>query len=116
MVRTMAGERNLRSSNSCVTEEYYERDNALAKATNYGRVKAMFLHKFGELEDIIVECEWYEVVGINPTKLTQIRRNANYDGCLINFLKNLFPTEMVFWPSDITNPGNGLLDVIRHHS
>lgn len=29
---------------------------------------------------------------------------------------NLYPDNMVFWPSDITNPTNGLLDVIKHNS
>ena len=116
MVRTMKGEQNLRSSNSCVAEEYKERGNALAVRTNYGRVKSMFMHQLGAQEEIIVECEWYEDVGINPrTKLTQIRRNMNYEGCRVAFLKNLFPIKMVFWPSDITDPANGLQDVIRHH-
>lgn len=55
--------------------------------TNYGRVKSMFMHQLGAQEEIIVECEWYEDVGINPrTKLTQIRRNMNYEGCRVAFL------------------------------
>ena len=117
MVRTMKGEQNLRSSNSCVGEEYKERGNALEVGIKYGRVKNMFIHKSGADEEIIVECDWYERVGINPrTKLTQIKRNLNYEGCRVAFLKNLFPSEMVFWPMIPTlHTRTMTCGMIRHH-
>ena len=76
----------------------------------------MFLHKLGnEPEEIIVECDWYEKVDINPrTQFTQVRRNHNFDACRVNFLKNLYPHNLVMWPSTTVAPENDLLDVIYH--
>ena len=69
-----------------------------------------------ESEEVIVECDWYEKVGIYPrTKLIQVRRNNNFDACRVQFLKNLYPHNLVMWPSVASAPDNGLLDVIYHH-
>jgi len=99
-----------------VVETFRDRDNALEQKNAYGCIKSMFKHRLGETTEIIVEAEWYEVVGVNPrTKLTQIRRNRNFDRCRFNFLKNLSPYNCVFWPSNINDASDGLQDVIRHH-
>ena len=108
LFRTMKGEAKTRSCNSCVGEEYKDADNRLQRRDNYGRVKAMFSHEFGGQTEIIFEMEWYSVVGTNPiTGLTQITRNHDFDSVPFNFLKNLYPHNMVFWPSDLTQPDNG---------
>ena len=86
---------------------------------NYGIIKSMFIARLGnEPEEIAVEtqCDWYEKVGVNPrTKLTQVRRNHNYDTCRVNFLKNMYPHNFVMWPSDINDQHNELFDVLMHH-
>ena len=116
MFRTMKGEAKTRSRNSCVAEGYKDRDNGLEYKDAYGCIKAMFEHRLGSRTEIIVECDYYEVVGVNPrTKLTMIRRNHNFDRCRVNFLKKLYPQNMSFWPSNLSNSGDGLLDVIKHH-
>jgi len=116
LFRTMKSEDNTRSRNSCVSEGYKDRDHGLEQKVAYGNIKNMFEHQLGGRTEIIVECEWYEVVGVNPnTKLTQIRRNFNFDRCRVNFLKKIYPQNMVFWPSNLSTPEDGLLDVIKHH-
>ena len=75
-----------------------------------------FIYKLGnEPEEIIVECDWYEKVGINRTKFIQVRRNHNFDACRVNFLKNLYPHNLVMWPSTANASEDGLRDVIYHH-
>ena len=116
LFRTMKGEAKTRSCNSCVAEGYRDADNHMQRRDNYGLVKSMFSHEFGGETEIIVEVEWHRVVGTNPiTQLTQITRDHGFDSVPYNFLKNLYPHNMVFWPSDITQPNNGLLDVIKHN-
>ena len=117
LFRTEASQTKFRADNACVSEEYKESGNNSAVTVNYGIIKTMFLHKLGhEPEEVIVECEWYEKVGINPrTKLIQVRRNTNFDACRVQFLKNLYPHNLVMWPSVASAPDNGLLDVIYHH-
>ena len=117
MFRTEGSQSKFRSDNSCVAEEYKEREQNLAVHKNYGIIKSMFLHSLpGGAEEIIVECDWYAEKGINPrTQLPQVARNTQYDRCRVAFLKNLFPHNLVLWPSDISNLDNGLLDVIHHH-
>ena len=85
------------SDNACSAEDYKEAGNNEAVAVNYGIIKSMFIAKLGnEPEEIVVECDWYEKVGVNPrTKLIQVRRNLNYDACRVNFLKNLYPRNFV---------------------
>jgi hypothetical protein len=117
MFRTKKAEARTRSCNSCVTERYMDRDNALQQKDIYGRVKTMFSHEFGGQTEIIVEVEWYDSIGVNPsTLLTQVSRNRHFDACRVSFLKNMYPYNLVLWPSDIANPGNGLLDVIKHNT
>ena len=117
LFRTEASQTKFRADNACVSEEYKESGNNLAVTVNYGIIKTMFLHKLGhEPEEVIVECDWYEKVGINPrTKLIQVRRNTFFDACRVQFLKNLYPHNLVMWPSVASAPDNGLLDVIFHH-
>jgi hypothetical protein len=117
LFRTKKAEARTRSCNSCVTERYMDRDNALEQKDIYGRVKTMFSHEFGGQTEIIVEVEWYDSIGVNPrTLLTQVNRNRNFDACRVSFLKNMYPYNLVMWPSDIANPANGLLDVIKHNT
>ena len=117
LFRTEASQMKFRADNACVSEDYKESGSNSQVLVNYGVIKTMFLHKLGnEPEEIIVECDWYEKVGINPcTQLIQVRRNHNFDRCRVNFLKNLYPHNLVMWPSTATAPENGLLDVIYHH-
>ena len=117
MFRTQGAQAKFRSDNSCVAEEYKERDEASAVHKNYGIIKSMFLHSLpGGAEEIIVDCDWYKEAGINPrTHLRQVSRNVNFDRCRVAFLKNLYPHNLVLWPSDCNNADNGLLDVIEHH-
>ena len=49
------------------------------------------------------------------TKLTQVRRNLNYDTCRVNFLKNLYPLNFVMWSSNISDPYIDIFEVIMHH-
>ena len=97
MFRTMEGEAKTRSRNSCVAERYKDRDDALEQKVNYGCIKSMFSHQLGGQTEIIVESDWYEVVGVNARTLLRHRSR-------VHFLKNLYPNNMVFWPSDITTP------------
>ncbi len=117
MFRTVDSQSRFRSDNSCVGAEFKERGDALRVTNAYGIIKTMFLHRLGQgEEEIFVECDWYEELGLNPrTKLSQVRRNPNFDRCRVDFLKNLKPLNLVLWPSDCHDPGNGLLDVILHH-
>ena len=117
LFRTEASQDKFRADNACVSEDYKESGSNSQVLVNYGIIKSMFLHSLGnEPEEIIVECDWYEKVGINPrTQLIQVRRNHNFDRCRVNFLKNLYPHNLVLWPSTATTPENGLLDVIYHH-
>ena len=105
------------SDNACSAEDYKEAGNNEEVAVNYGIIKSMFIAKLGnEPEEIVVECDWYEKVGVNPrTKLIQVRRNLNYDACRVNFLKNLYPRNFVMWPSNIIDPHSDLFDVLMHH-
>ena len=105
------------SDNACNAEDYKEAGNNEAVAVNYGIIKSMFIAKLGnEPEEIVVECDWYEKVGVNPrTKLIQVRRNLNYDACRVNFLKDLYPRNFVMWPSNISDPHSDLFDVLMHH-
>ena len=77
LFRTLDSQNKFRSDNACVAEDYKELDNNQAVAMNYGIIKNMFIARLGnEPEEIVVECDWYEKVGVNPrTKLTQVRRN-----------------------------------------
>ena len=117
LFRTETSQAKFRADNACVSEEYEESGQNSEVLVNYGIIKTMFLHKLGhEAEEVIVECDWYEKVGVNPrTKLTQVRRNHNFDACRVQFLKNMFPHNLVMWPSNASAPENGLLDVIYHH-
>ena len=113
----MDSQRKFRADNACIAEEYKEAANNQAVGVNYGIIKSMFIARLGnEPEEIVVECDWYEKVGVNPrTKLTQVRRNLNYDACRVNFLKNMYPRNFVMWPSDIRDQHNDLFDVLMHH-
>jgi len=117
LFRTLDSQNKFRSDNACVAEDYKELDNNQAVAMNYGIIKNMFIARLGnEPEEIVVECDWYEKVGVNPrTKLTQVRRNPYYDACRVAFLKNMYPRNFVMWPSNINDPHSDLFDVIQHH-
>jgi hypothetical protein len=106
-----------RCDNACIAEDYKELANNQAVGVNYGIIKSMFIARLGnEPEEIFVECDWYEKVGVNArTKLTQVRRNTHFDACRVNFLKNLYPKNFVMWPSDFSNEHSDLFDVIMHH-
>ena len=117
LFRTSDSQGKFRSDNACVAEDYLELGNNQTPAINYGMIKSMFIARLGnEPEEIVVECDWYEKVGINPrTKLIQVRRNGNYDACRVALLKNMFPRNFVMWPSNTSDPTCDLLDVIMHH-
>ena len=82
---------------ACVAADYKEQGNNQAVAVTYGIIKSMFIARVGnEPEEIVVECDWYEKVGINArTKLTQVRLNRAFDTCRVAFLKNMFPRNFV---------------------
>lgn len=71
--RTARYEEGLLSANSCISCLYNERDNNQAQTKAYGIIKKMYIHQMypGEDDDIpsrvIVDCDWFEVVGTNPT-------------------------------------------------
>ena len=114
----MDSQNKFRSDNACVAADYKEQGNNQAVAVTYGIIKSMFITRLGnEPEEIVVECDWYEKVGVNArTKLTQVRRNLHFDACRVAFLKNnLFPRNFVMWPSNTSDPTCDLLDVILHH-
>ena len=113
----MDSQNKFRSDNACVAADYKEQGNNQAVAVTYGIIKSMFIARVGnEPEEIVVECDWYEKVGINArTKLTQVRLNRAFDTCRVAFLKNMFPRNFVMWPSNLNDPQSALFDVIQHH-
>ncbi len=113
----MYSQNKFRSDNACVGADYKEQGNNQAVAVTYGIIKSMFIARVGnEPEEIVVECDWYEKVGINArTKLTQVRLNPAFDTCRVAFLKNMSPRNFVMWPSNLNDPQSDLFDVIQHH-
>ena len=84
----------------------------------YGVIQKIFEHAMHKGEDapkrVVIECVWYEYVGINPVSLNpQVRFNPNWKSHYV-FLDSCVASACVFWPSDPFGDRT-LLDVVTHH-
>jgi hypothetical protein len=118
--RTAQSQEKFKMNNACVMMNYLSAETG-QEVIGYGVIQKMFTHQFWPddpeaPEKVIVQADWYELVGANPINgLPQIRRNNNFNACSVAFLDMCVAANCIFMPSDpITHPANGLFDVILH--
>ena len=114
--KTVGSQTRVQSDHSHIMQDYIE-EKTKEVCRAYGKITSMFMHEMYPESParMVVECEWYECVGVNPTSQNvQVRRNENWD-CHLAFLDTCVPASCMFWPSDPWGDDDGLMDVIKHH-
>ena len=113
---TVSAQRHKRSDNSWVMHAYNKMDlGRTTLAYAFGQIVRIFAHTLRDTERIVIECDWYEVVGLNPvSKLRQCKRNLHFDACRHVFLDKCHPDNFVLWSSDPRDAHCELYDVVAH--
>ena len=89
------------------------------KTRAYARIVDIFEHRMYPHREsparVIIECKWYEEVGINPVNgLPMIRLNENWEVARYAFLDTCVAADVVYWPTDPFDAECETMDVIRH--
>lgn len=111
------------SDNSCIMQDYLEppkkKGEKAVRTRAYARIVDIFEHRMYPHREsparVIIECEWYEEVGINPVNgLQMIRLNENWEVARYAFLDTCVAADVVYWPTDPFDAECETMDVIRH--